>query len=631
VSTSRLTGALDYLALLACAASAAIYGTGGFVTTIAGLTISARQFDRPLVAAAAAIALRLLIDRRAPLPQLPLALWKYLYSSTADVANAPISAARARYPLALLGFAAFAGVLLWPQLVRLDAIPEYGDPLFSVWRVSWVYRQLLGDPRDLFDANIFYPHRLTLTYSDSMLFPSLTVAPLLAAGIHPVIATNLVLVASFVLSAFTMYLLVERLTGSPLAAFISGLIFGFYPFRFDHYAHFELLMTYCLPAILLAMHRFFELGRMRAAVIAALLAVAQLYSSMYLAVLFMWVALPVVLVLVAQHRPPLRRLLVASVAAGALALALAYPLAATYRSAQLTERTSHELSLYSAEPRDYGRAHPRSALWGDENDPPPAERALFPGAMAIVLAVIAFTRRLGPHRLVYLVALAAAFELSLGANGLVYPYLFDSLSFMRGMRAPARAGFLFGLALAVLAGFGAQRLLAGRSRAAAFGIVAVLTVAIGIDLRPRIELQTVWPTPPSIYQSVTRSSVLAEFPMGLSPGTTFMTDTPHMYFSIWHGAQLINGYSGHGPSDHLEFLTNVQSFPDEASIEAIRQRGATHVTVNCFMYDRCGRLLSRIRRSPDLRLVAETVWQDRPVLLYELVRSPNGSSNRRRP
>ena len=40
-----------------------------------------------------------------------------------------------------------------------------------------------------------------------------------------------------------MYLLSAHLTGSPRAAFVSAVLFGFYPFRFEHYSHLELQMT----------------------------------------------------------------------------------------------------------------------------------------------------------------------------------------------------------------------------------------------------------------------------------------------------------------------------------------------------------------------------------------------------
>jgi hypothetical protein len=609
---------LDYLALLAFLAFIAIRATGGFTIELGGVELSARTQERALFVAVLALALRLLLDRTTPPPAAWRRLRNRLYDPRADESGPSGPVLRwPEYGLALAGFFAFGLVLLWFQISRLDAVPDFGDPLFSVWRLSWVYRQLLGDPRNLFDANIFHPHSLTLTYSDSMLFPALTTAPLLAAGVHPVVATNAILVLSFVASAFTAYLLVARLTGSSLSGFVSGLLFGFYPYRFDHYTHFELLMTYCLPLVLLAVHLFFTTLKFRYAVVAALLAVAQLYSSMYLAVLFMWQVLGIVALLIALERPTFGRLVVPGIVAAVVAFALTWPLARTYSSARLGERSTTELAAYSAEARDYLRPHPRSVLWG-AGSTPPAERALFPGITAVALAIVGLTRRLGRLRIVYLGALVVAFEISLGVNGHLYPYLYEWFAFMRGMRAPARAGFLFGLALTVLAGFGVQRLLAGHSRAAAVGIVAALTVAIAVDVRPTIDLETVWPSPPRIYRSIKPTDVLAEFPMGLSPNVNFMTDTPHMYFSIWHGAQLINGYSGHGPSGHIEFLTAMQAFPDPTTIQLLRDRGTTHVTINCAFYSTCTRLLARVRRTPDLRLIEAIEWEEKPVRLYEL-------------
>ncbi len=153
---------------------------------------------------------------------------------------------------------------------RLYAVPDLGDPLFSIWRIGWVFRQLGGDPRPLFDGNIFHPERFTLAFSDAMLLPSLTTAPLLWAGVHPVVAYNLVFVSSFLLSGLAAYLVVRRLTGSAPAAFVSALLFGFYPYRFEHYSHFELQMTYWMPLALLALHRFTESRRLSDAALAGL-------------------------------------------------------------------------------------------------------------------------------------------------------------------------------------------------------------------------------------------------------------------------------------------------------------------------------------------------------------------------
>ena len=359
------------------------------------------------------------------------------------------------------GFCAFAAVLLFPQLQHMDAVPDLGDPLFSIWRFGWVFHKLGGDPRPLFSPNVFHPHQLTLTYSDSMLLPALTTAPLLAVGIHPVMAYNLVMILSFVASALAMYLLAERLTGSRAAAFVAGLLFGFYPYRFEHYSHFELQMTYCMPLALLALHRFVTTARTRDAVAFALLAAAQLYSSMYYAVFFtVYVTALFAALCSARRGRRCAKMLVPAAIAGALALLLAVPLARTYSSAQLGDRDGRDRSTYySATAADYLRAHPRSATWGNRTLPGRMpERALFPGVMILLLAAVALIPPLGVTRAAYAVALLVAFEMSRGFNSVFYPYLYDWLPFIRGLRVPARASILVGLTLALLAAFGVRRL-----------------------------------------------------------------------------------------------------------------------------------------------------------------------------
>jgi hypothetical protein len=170
--------------------------------------------------------------------------------------------ARTRHAIvAALGLGASLILLLHQQVGHLDSVPDLGDPLFSVWRIGWVNHQLFTDPRHLFDANIFYPERLTLTLSDPIVLPALMAAPLLAAGVHPVVAYNLLLLSAFWFSGIAVYLLVERLTASPRAAFIAGLIYACCGYRFEHYSHLELQMTQWMPLGLLALHLL--IGRVR--------------------------------------------------------------------------------------------------------------------------------------------------------------------------------------------------------------------------------------------------------------------------------------------------------------------------------------------------------------------------------
>ena len=528
--------------------------------------------------------------------------------------------------VAALGFLAIGAVLMRTQLAHMDSVPDLGDPLFSMWRMGWVFHQLGGDPRPLFDANIFHPEPLTLTYSDSMLLPALTGAPLLAAGLHPVIAYNVLFLSGFALSALTTYLLAVRITGSARAAFVAALIYGFYPYRFEHYSHLELQMTYWMPLGLLAVHRFCEGLQLRYAIALAIFGVAELYSSMYYGVFFPLYVLAVMGALLVMARAPWRRVIGPLAVAAAIALVLAIPLARPYFAAQPAkgERDVPTVTFYSANASDYFRAHPRSAMYGGRllADEYP-ERALFPGVTPLALTAVALVPPLGAVRIAYLAGLLVSFDLSRGFHGAVYSYLYDWLLPIRGMRVPARVSAILAISLAVLSACGVRRLLArcrsARGRAMAF---AALVLLVAIDLHPALELQRVWREPPPIYSAVAsdRRVVLAEFPFATKvPGVT--DNIPYMYFSLWHWLPMVNGYSGFTTASYDAMKKEMATFPAPATLATLRAHGVTHVSVNCaLIVEGCDRLLETLENHPDFHSIAAGRWQGSPVRLYTLAR-----------
>jgi len=378
-----------------------------------------------------------------------------------------------------------------------------------------------------------------------------------------------------------------------------------------------------MPLSLLALHKFFDTYRWPWMLAAALCAVAQLYSAMYYAVFFALYATVVILVLVLTRRPSLRRMLIPAGVAGVVAIVLVLPLARPYAEAVKTkgERGREEVQLFSAEPSDYLRAHFRSAIYGSrmlgKRQP---ERALFPGFVPLGLAAAGLVPPLGSIRLAYTAALLLAFDGSLGFNGLTYGPLYDWLSPVRGLRVPARFSVLVALSLAVLSGFGVQRLLARvRSEGAARAIFGGLVVASIVNVWPNLPLRELWPAPPPIYGALagTGHVVLAEFPVP----NDYTSNTPYMYFSLWHWKPMVNGYSGFLPHSYEEFQQDVKDFPAPDAIDALKIRGVTHVSVNCAFYrGGCDQLLDRLEAIPDLRKIAEGRWQGQRVRLFELRR-----------
>jgi hypothetical protein len=90
------------------------------------------------------------------------------------------------------------------------------------------------------DGFAFYPATGTIAFSDHRLGASLLANPLQWAGASEITAYNLTLLAMFPLCAISAYWLAYTLTRRRDAAFLSGLVYGFSPFRIAHLEHLEL-------------------------------------------------------------------------------------------------------------------------------------------------------------------------------------------------------------------------------------------------------------------------------------------------------------------------------------------------------------------------------------------------------
>jgi hypothetical protein len=244
----------------------------------------------------------------------------------------------------------------------------------------------------------------------------------------------------------------------------------------------------------------------------------------------------------------------------------------------------------------------------------------------IVLALLGVIPPIGRVRLAIVLAMLFAFDASLGVNGLLYPWLYAWLPPMRSMRVPARFSILFGMSLAVLAGYGVRYLTSGRPRRWQGVTIAMAVAGIAADVWPVLKLTDVWTSPPPIYDTLRgrRDVLLAEFPAGGPVGR--FPATPYLYFAVWHWLPMINGYSGYHPRSYTDLLGPLERFPEAATIELLQSRGVTHVTVNCALFtdagygERCGRVLQAAAREPTLREAARARWDGEPVVLFELAR-----------
>ena len=166
---------------------------------------------------------------------------------------------RARRTIVLCTLSIAASVIMtWPLVTglnRLGRTANSGDARVSVWNVAWVAHALLTDPGDLFNANIFHPHRNTLAFSEANLAAGVIGLPAWWFTRNPETAHNVVVLFTFAASVVAMWLFARRLTGDAWAAATSAVLFAFCPFLFSHTAHIQLLMAAGLPLSLLMVHR----------------------------------------------------------------------------------------------------------------------------------------------------------------------------------------------------------------------------------------------------------------------------------------------------------------------------------------------------------------------------------------
>jgi hypothetical protein len=511
-----------------------------------------------------------------------------------------------RSPLlgALALLSALTVIITWPQAVHLSTrIPGHDDPLFSIWRLAWVAHALAHQPNRLFDANIFYPHVRTLAYSDAMLFEGVVAAPFLWAGVNQVLVYNLMFLTGIVSSGAGMFVLVRHLTGDIRAALVSAVVFTLAPYRIEHFFHLELQWTVWMPLTLWALHRAFDEGSLEFGALTGLFLWLQIVSCVYYGAFLGVIVLALALLLIASRPAQARRAIVPLCVGALLAAALTLPYALPYLAAtrELGPRPQGDVLTFSAEWGSYLAAPHQNWLWGwtawgfGGN-----ERHLFPGAAAILLALLAFAWR--PRRMVwiYLALTILAVELSLGLNGALYRWLYDHVFAFRGFRAPARFAILACCAMSVLAGFGflflERRLLAGRPAQRLLLVATLIAVGVESGSSP-LALAAQSTTVPPVYrylQGVPRS-VIIEFPVD-------DYDPTYMFWSTYHWHSLVNGYSGYAPGDDTETMAMMKSFPDEKSVARLQELKVRYVLVHQAFYkqDDYAELMSKVARRPEL-------------------------------
>jgi hypothetical protein len=159
--------------------------------------------------------------------------------------------------LIVLAFCLLTALLTWPYVTRLrDAVSDAGDPYLVAWILWWDYHATFTDPLNLFHANVFYPYRYTLAFSEHCYGLALLFFPLFALGARPLTVHAVAVFFGFALCGYGAFRLARTLTGSYGVAWIAGIVFAFVPYRFHLLSHLPYLFSPWIPLLLEALVLF---------------------------------------------------------------------------------------------------------------------------------------------------------------------------------------------------------------------------------------------------------------------------------------------------------------------------------------------------------------------------------------
>lgn len=491
--------------------------------------------------------------------------------------------------LVLLVYVLLAVVMTWPVAGQLGTHLAGGrdDLRHHQWNFWWVKKSVIEGYNPFYTHLLYHPNGVSLVYN-SMAWLSIAAWLPLQAIIGNNAAYNLIFIITFALNGFTMYLLVRELTEALPAAFIGGLVYGFWPYTMSHYDHPSMMTVFWVPLALLYLRRTLKRRQKRDALLAALfLALTGLTRWHLLIMGGVVIGLYLLRSWLGERSYRTRRTLGLLALAGLVAGTLMAPLAIV----QLTQTPPTDIfvdeqTLGQTDLLAYvlpSRYHP---LWGDtvrrlyENFIVNRIYVPFLGYTTVALALYGAAKNWRQSRL-WVLAVAAYIAMALGpqlrVNGQLYPQvpmpyrLVGNLFFIRMLRRPDRFNVFLGLPMGVLVSLGIEALLRQRPFGRKSALLAGLIGALILSEYCPVPFSTWLPATPVWYSQLAQEP--GHFAVLDLPMHPRVFDKWYLFYQITHGKPLVEGHVSRPPREASTFIDSVPLFGE------LRQRNAMDPTL----------------------------------------------------
>lgn len=485
-----------------------------------------------------------------------------------------------RHLLAIVGYTVLTIVVTYPAAFRLTShIPGGGDAPWFLWQLWWFKHAIVDlHQSPLVTHLLYFPLTQVPVNWQSPFNEILGIS--LQAGVGLVAAYDLLVLASFVLSGYCMYLLTLRVLGRSDLAFVGGLIFAFSAYHgVRGLGHLSLATTQWLPLSLVLLINFWRSPSARRGAAAGVgAALAALASPYYLA----YFLLPVGIVgaayaalyrRAALRRPGFWRGAAVMAAAGGIVTAPFYLdyLRSSPELVDAAQKAAQGVSIYSADLASWllpARENPAwravtGAIYRRYFTGSLVESTLFFGFLPPLLALGSFLlrpRRAGRSLRFWQGLAVVGFLLSFGPALRVLqrpvigwmPYqLFMSLPGAYAFRAPSRAGITAILAATILALWVVKAAIEKRPAWPWRWLLAGWSVLLLINLAAAYPYPSASARIPAVYETILSDpnpGALLELPAG----EIYQDDTSwYMYYQTYHGRPIVSGYLGRRP-DRLQ-------------------------------------------------------------------------------
>jgi len=476
----------------------------------------------------------------------------------------------------LLVYALLTVLMTWPLAAQLGTLVPAGvgnDVSVHLWTFWWV-KQAIKEGHNPFYTNfLFYPYGVSLAYHN-IAWLNIAVWLPLQAIMGGYTAYSLVFMGFIALNGCAMYFLAREWTGSAAAAFIAGLIYGFWPFTLSRSGQPNIIVVCWIPLALLYLRRTVEKGHKRDAVLTAIFLVLTGMARWHLLIMGgVIVGLYLLYKCLTDSDCRTWRTFGLLMLIGLLVMILLAPLAAPIIIAQMTQANPEDIfidkqSRHQTDLLAYVFPNHNLSLWGRVASRlgkiNTQDRVPFLGYTAIILAFYGMMKNWRSTRfwvLVAMVYLALALGPQLRFYNRVYPQvpmpyrLVGDLFFIRVLRMPNRFNVFLGLPFGMLAALGVRALLQGRR----FGQKPVLLIGtLGVLILGEyclVPYRTLRPVVPVWYKQLAAREP-DHFAVLDVPMAPRYYDKRYILYQTVHGKPMLEGHVSRLPREAFTFLNS---------------------------------------------------------------------------